>query len=173
MSVKLLIYLALVPVLSFSAAFAIGEEGMGQNVGHVDSAILANQGRAQLTATQDAAQGALPVTPGDGKEDTEKIKERQEKEYWCERSAYHRKRIEDAQYEVDKETELLSDLRDEVSTETGKDKKFIEKKINKTQDKLTSAQKLLKDRENDLARLQNEAHRKNIPSGWLQCRPAW
>src|SRR5208282_3797429 len=140
MSAKLLIYLALIPALSFSTAFAMGEEGGGQNVGHDDSAILSNHGNAQLTATPDAARGAISVKPGDGKEDTEKIKERQEKEYWCKRSAYHRKRIEDAQYEVDKETELLSDLRDEVSMETGKDKKFTEKKINKTQDKLISAQ---------------------------------
>lgn len=171
MLVKLLIYLALIIALSFSTAFAVDEAGRGQSVGQDDSAILTNQGKAQSAGTPDAARGAISVKPGDGKEDTEKIKERQEKEYWCKRSAYHRKRIEDAQYEVDKETELLSDLRDEVSMETGKDKKFIEKKINKTQDKLTSAQKLLKDREGDLARLKDEARRKNIPSGWLQCPP--
>ena len=171
MSARLLIYLALILALSFSPAFAIEEAGRGQNAGHDDSTIIANQGNAQLTP--DAALGAIYVKPGDGKEDTKKIKELREKEYWCKRSAYHRKRIENAQYEVDKEAELLSDLRDEVSMETGRDKKFNEKKISKTQDKLTSAQKQLKDRQSDLARLEDEAHRKNIPSGWLQCPSAW
>ena len=173
MPVKLLIYLSLILVLSFSTAFAVDEAGRGQNVGQDNSAIPAKQGKAQSEGTPDAALGAISVKPGDGKEDAEKIKERQEKEYWCKRSAYHRKRIEDAQYEVDKEAELLSDLRDEVSMETGKDKKFIEKKINKTQDKLIGAQKLLKDREGDLSRLEDEARRKNIPSGWLQCPCVW
>ncbi len=173
MSVRLLIYLATILAVSFSTAFAIERVGTGQNVGRDDNAILANQGNAQLAGTPDAARGAMSAEPGGGKEDSEKIKELQEKEYWCKRSAYHRKRIENAQYEVDKETELLSELRDEVSTETGRDKKFIEKKINKTKDKLTSAQKLLKDRESDLARLEDEAHRKNIPSGWLQCQSVW
>jgi exonuclease VII large subunit len=171
MSAKLLIYLTLIPALSFSTAFAIGEVGSGQNVGHDDSAVLADQGNAQLTGTPDAARGSISVKQGDGKEDTEKIEERQEKEYWCKRVAYHRKRIENAQYEVDKEAELLSELRDEFSMETGRDKNFIEKKINKTRDKLASAQKLLKDRESDLTRLEDEARRKKIPSGWLQCTP--
>ncbi len=146
----MLIYPALILALSFSIAFA----GSGQNVGHDDSAIVATQGNAQLTGTPDAAQGAV-------------------KKYWCERSVYHKKRIENAQYEVDKETELLSELSDEVSMETGRDKKFIENKITKTQDKLTSAQKQLKDRQSDFARIEDEARRKNIPSGWLQCPSAW
>jgi len=57
--------------------------------------------------------------------------------------------------------------------ETGRDKEFIEKKINKTQDKLTSAQKMLRERKSDLERIEDEAHRKNIPSGWLQCPSGW
>lgn|GEM_PF-2039491 len=173
MSVRLLIYLALILALSFSTAFAIEDVDKGQNIGHDDNTILANQGNTQLTGKPDAPRGALSLKPGDGKEDTEKNKELQEKEYWCKRAVYHKKRIENAQYEVDKEAELLSELRDEVSMETGRDKKFIEKKITKTRDKLTSAQKLLKDRESDLARLEDEAHRKNIPSGWLQCPSVW
>lgn len=173
MPVKLLIYLALILALNFSTAFAGDGADRGQNVGQDDSAMPPSHGKEQSTGTPDAAPRAISVKPGDGKEDAETIKERQEKKYWCERFAYHKKRIEDAQYEVDKETELLSDLRDEASMETGKDKKFTEKKINKTQDKLTNAQKLLKDREGDLARLKDEAHRKNIPSGWLQCQPVW
>ncbi len=173
MSGKLFIYIAIVLALNFSTAFAAEESGRGQNVGQDESAISPSQGKAQLAATPDAAQGAISAKPENGKEDPEKIKERQEKKYWCERSAYHRKRIENAQYEVDKEAELLSDLRDEVSAQAGKDKKFTEKKISKTQDKLTNAQKLLKDRESDLARLDDEARKKNIPAGWLQCQPTW
>jgi hypothetical protein len=165
---KLVIYLALIPMVCFPTAFAIGEVGSGQNVGHDNSAIFINQGKEQPAGTPDASRGAGSLKP----EDTEKIKEQQEREYWCKRAAYHRKRIDDAQYEVDKESELLSELRDEVSMETGRDKKFNEKKINKTREKLASAQKLLKDRESDLTRLEDEALRKHIPSGWLQCTPA-
>ncbi|HKN19444.1 MAG TPA: hypothetical protein VJW95_06580 [Dissulfurispiraceae bacterium] len=153
MYVRLLINLALILALSFSAAYAVPS----------------NQRDAQLTAAPDAAQ----VAPVEGKEDTAKIRELQEKEYWCKRSGYHRKRIEDAQSKVDKEAELLSELRDEVSMETGKDKEFVEKKINKTQDKLTSAQKMLRDRKSDLEHIEDEAQRKNIPSGWLQCPSVW
>lgn len=105
--------------------------------------------------------------------DTASAKEREEKDYWCKRTAYYKKRIEKAQYEVDKEDELLSELRDTDPLETGADKKYIDKKIAKTQEKLVGAQKLLRDRQGDLARLEEEAHSKNIPPDWLQCRPEW
>jgi len=107
------------------------------------------------------------------KEDSASLKEQQDKEYWCKRSAYYKKRIEKAQYEADKEDELLSELRDSGSLETGADKKYIDKKIAKTEDRLASAQKFLKDRQGDLVRLEEEARSKNIPAEWLQCRPAW
>lgn len=122
------------------------------------------------TAPSDAAQNTKISRP---KEDTASIKEQGEKDYWCKRTAYYKKRIEKAQYEVDKEDELLSELRDTDPLETGPDKKYVDKKIAKTQEKLMDAQKLLKDRQRDLVRMEEEARSKKIPAEWLQCRPEW
>jgi hypothetical protein len=154
MALRLLFSLILVSALSLFPDYTRGDGGANQ------------------AAAPDTAQGTKVSNPEDGKEDPGKIKERQEKEYWCKRSAYYKKRIEKAQYEVDKEEELLSELDEASSVEAGKDKKYIDKKINKTRDKLSSAKKLLKDREGDLGRLEDEARKRHIPSEWLQCQPA-
>lgn len=150
-----LLFLMFVSVLSISPIYARGDTG------------------TEHPATPDAAQSEKISRPQDAKEDTTSLKEQQEKEYWCKRSAYYRKRIGQAQYEVDKEDELLSELMDDEPLGTGADKKYIDKKIAKTQDKLAGAQKLLKERQRDLARLEEEARSKNIPAEWLQCRPEW
>ncbi|MBF0558568.1 MAG: hypothetical protein HQL08_07280 [Nitrospirae bacterium] len=155
MAFRPLLFLMLVSVLSLSSISAGGDVG------------------TEHAANPDPAQSGKISRPKDAKEDTASIKEQQDKEYWCKRAAYYKKRIEKAQYEVDKEDELLSELTDAGSLETGADKKYIDKKIAKTQDKLVSAQKLLKDRQRDLARLEDEARTKKIPAEWLQCRPVW
>ena len=120
------------------------------------------------TVSSNAAQASVSK-PESGNEEPAKTKEEAEKEYWCKRSAYYKKRIGQAQYEIDKQEVLLSDLKDAASKEAGKDKKYIDRKIKKTQDNLINANKLLKDREKDLARIEDEARRKKIPPAWLQC----
>jgi hypothetical protein len=155
MALRPLFPLVLVSALSFFPSHARGDGSAGQS------------------ATPAAAQSVKSSQLKDGKEDPVNLKEQQEKEYWCKRSAYYKKRIEKAQYEVDKEDELLSELKDTDATKTVEDKKYIDDKIKKTQNKLAGAQKFLKDREKDLARLEDEARRKKIPSEWLQCQPVW
>jgi hypothetical protein len=123
------------------------------------------------TVSPEASTGAKASKPESTIEHPDKTKEPQEKEYWCKRSAFHKKRIEQAQSEIDREEALLSDLKDAASEETGKNRKYIDKKIQKTLNNLANAHKLLKDREKDLARIEDEAHKKNIPPGWLQCEP--
>jgi len=155
MALRPLLLLVLVSALSFFPPHARGDGSAGQ------------------ASTQAAAQSAKASSLNDGKDDPVNIKERQEKDYWCKRSAYYKKRIEKAQYEVDKEDELLSELKDTGAPVKGEDKMYVDNKIKITQDRLSGAQKLLKDRKRELARIEDEAHRKNIPSEWLQCRPQW
>jgi len=96
-------------------------------------------------------------------------KENQEKSYWCKRVAYYKKRIDQAEYEVNKKEEVLSDLRDSASKETGNDKKYLHTKIKKTEKNLAGAHKVLKERKQDLSRIEDEAQKKNIPPEWLKC----
>ncbi len=142
MATKLAAFLFFISVLSFFPGHAHGE-----------------------TASPEAARGAKASKPENKNEDPDKT-------YWCNRSAYYKKRIENARYEVNKEEALLSDLRDAAAEETGKDKKYIARKIRQTEDNLTKANKILKERESDLARIEDEARKKKIPPEWLRCEPA-
>ncbi|MDP2753171.1 MAG: hypothetical protein Q8P40_02140, partial [Nitrospirota bacterium] len=94
-------------------------------------------------------------------EKAQKIKEEQEKEYWCKKTIQYKNKIEKIKEEI---AEAEKELSGENSMYLSyKEKKAIQKKIK-------SEKKKLKYAENDLAEFEDEAHRKGIPPGWLRCQ---
>jgi hypothetical protein len=85
-------------------------------------------------------------------------KEQQEQENWCKRANSYKRKMEKARDEV-------SEAEKELSSEKMCRKKRIalEKKLKKAQKQCTYA-------ERDFADLEDEAHRKGIPPGWLRCQ---
>ncbi len=83
-------------------------------------------------------------------------REQREKEYWCKKASVYRKKIDKAEGEM-KETE--------------KDRGAAEGRHSKTaMKKLGRAKGQLRDAKIDLRELEDEAHRKGIPPGWLRCQ---
>ncbi|MBI4683984.1 MAG: OmpH family outer membrane protein [Nitrospirae bacterium] len=91
----------------------------------------------------------------------EKIKEQQEKEYWCKKATQYRNKTEKIKEELT-ETEKALSAEGVISSSYSK-KKEIEKKRGKLQ-------KQLKYAEQDLSNLEAEAHRSSVPPGWLRCQ---
>lgn len=104
------------------------------------------------------------------KERAEKIKEGFEKEYWCKKATDYRRRIEKAQDDVREVEKEISELQNTGPPTTAKKKKSAEEKIKKLQKGLERARKQLRFAERVLSDFEDEAHRKEIPPGWLRCQ---
>jgi hypothetical protein len=101
---------------------------------------------------------------------TKEKKERQQQEYWCKKATQYERKVEIAQDEVKETEKELSELKDASFQGNSRKKKSTEKNIRSTQKKLEGAKKRLKYAERDLSDLGDEAHRKDIPPGWLRCQ---
>ncbi len=97
-------------------------------------------------------------------------KEKEDKEYWCKKANAHRKKIEKAQSEIAETEEKLAKLKDAASRETGKKRRPLESDIKKTEKRLKEIERQRKENERKLGSLEEEAHRKGIPPGWLRCQ---
>ena len=108
------------------------------------------------SSSDDISQGGMDV---DRRADSIKRaakQEQHEKEYWCNRARAYRKKIDKAAGEI---------------TEAGKDRGGAGRKQSKTAvKKLGREKRQLRDAEIDLRDLEDEAHRKGIPPGWLRCQ---
>jgi len=92
-------------------------------------------------------------------------KEKEDKEYWCKRANAHRNKIEKAQSEIAETEEKLAKLKDAASREAGK-----KSDIKKAEKRLKEVERQRKENEKGMSRLEDEAHRKGIPPGWLRCQ---
>ncbi len=93
------------------------------------------------------------------RESSAQLQKQKEAALWCRKSTSYRKLIAKDQEDV---KDLEASL-DELNGAEGKKKRNIEKKLEK-------AKKHLRNSERDLAELDDEAHRKGVPPGWLRCQ---
>ena len=90
------------------------------------------------------------------------IREDQEKEYWCKKASAYKKKIKKADDDV-KETEKEISQENNKSLHANKKTAQLEKRLEKASKKVEYA-------EADLGELEDEAHRKGVPPGWLRCQ---
>lgn len=103
-----------------------------------------------------------PGGSGMKKEMPAHVRQKKEGEYWCRKAISYRKRIEKEREDVQEAERLFDELKDIKS----KKKKSAERRVEK-------AKKLLMNAEKDLSEFEDEAHRKEIPPGWLRCQFDW
>ena len=96
------------------------------------------------------------------KDKNQNIREDQEKESWCKKASACKKKIKRADDDV-KETEK------KIFEENSKGL-HASKKTAQLQKKLEKDRKKLEDAGADLDELEDEAHRKGVPPGWLRCQ---
>jgi hypothetical protein len=89
--------------------------------------------------------------------------EQREKDYWCNRARAYQKKIDRARDKVKEVEQLASDESGGLA--------FTESRLKKpTRRKYERAKKELKEAERELRYLEEDAHRKDIPPGWLRCQ---
>jgi phage-related minor tail protein len=86
-----------------------------------------------------------------------------EKDYWCSKAQACQKKIDRARDKVKEVEQLASDESGGLT--------FTESRLKKpTRRKYEKAKKDLKKAERELRYLEEDAHRKDIPPGWLRCQ---
>jgi predicted nucleic acid-binding Zn-ribbon protein len=90
-------------------------------------------------------------------------KDEKEQEHWCKQANQRRKKIDTARDDVVKAEKDLSREKEKNSGTGGK-------KNSRLQDRLDQAKRRLSVEEKELHDLENEAHRKGVPPGWLRCQ---
>ena len=167
MSSKSLFILLMTCSLGLFSPLAMGEESTMQKEG------LSFTDR-DIDRYKKPSDNKTPVTTSTRRKEKEdnalRIREQQEQEYWCKKATLYKRKIENAQDEVEEWEKRLSELRDSDFQGSTKKKKIVEKNIKISQKKLERAKKQLEYTERDLSDLEEEAHRKEIPPGWLRCQ---
>lgn len=156
MSYKFLIVLLIVSVVGLFSVTADGEVSSVQK----ETPYFTNEDIEKYKKPSDS-ESQTPKIDKAAEKSSQKIKEEREKEYWCKKATQYKKKIERAQEEIAETEKELSGVN---GIPLGyKEKKAIIKK-------LKNAKKQLKYAERDLGDLEDEAHSKGIPPGWLRCQ---
>lgn len=101
-------------------------------------------------------------TREDRKMDARAAKDNLERERWCKRTTAQKKKIDKAAYDV--QTTEKAIRREEEKDFHGT------KKSKQLQDRLVQEKRKLAVEEEALSDIENEAHRKGVPPGWLRCQ---
>ncbi len=88
--------------------------------------------------------------------------ETQDKEYWCRQGAAINRTISDIKMEIDEIIAEYPDIK-------GKDIDNIELPNSGSQERLNVRRVKLREAEGALSDLEDEAHRKGVPPGWIRC----
>lgn len=148
--------------IAFAACVLVGLFFMG-STGRGESVVYTNEDIEKYRKPSDKiARDAKAPVARELKEQAKGAESQKEKDYWCKKATAYRKGIEEAGDNVKEAENKLSGLKP-------KDKK----KISQAQKNLERARKELRMRERDLSDLEEEAHRKGIPPGWLRCQFSW
>lgn len=91
-----------------------------------------------------------------------KSRGKQEQEYWCKRASFAKRKVEKAVQDVREREEEIT-LEQSKTVRTSRKNATQQSRLRKAKDHLFAA-------ERDLNDMENEAHRKGIPPGWLRCQ---
>ncbi|MBI5203406.1 MAG: hypothetical protein HZA11_00645 [Nitrospirae bacterium] len=151
---SLFILLLVVSVGLFSGS-AFGEDKK-------EAPVYTNQDIEKYKRPSDSKTGVVKTDNAERKkEKSQKSKEEHEKEYWCKTASSYKKKIE-------KVKDDIAEAEKELSGESSMNVSYKKKKT--IQNKITKSKKQLRYAEKDLGGLEDEAHRKEVPPGWLRCQ---
>jgi|MudIll2142460700_1097286.scaffolds.fasta_scaffold03828_5 DNA polymerase III alpha subunit (gram-positive type) len=94
--------------------------------------------------------------------DARAAKDNLERERWCKRATAQKKKIEKTQYDV-QTTEKALKREEERDFHGTKKSKQLRNKLEQEKRKFAAA-------EGEMNDIENEAHRKGVPPGWLRCQ---
>ena len=151
---RLIVPAVLIASAAILSALAAAEEQVPYYSGR-DTEKYRSSADAQPSGTQ-------KIRREERKKDNRMAKDRKEQDRWCGEATARKKKIEKAR-------EAVREAERDIARE--KEKSFhTDKEKNKLRDRLDRAKARLKSEEQELNDLENEAHRKGVPPGWLRCQ---
>lgn len=156
-----------------STAVAASGEAQQQDASPAYTNKDLDQYRPPATAVEPRVQEAARTfadRKSDSRQRSDAIADKKEQEYWCKKARQIKKSLAMAKDEVNEHTAKLNELSAARAQTTGKKMASLEKQCNKTSRDLKAAGKRLRERQETLAELEDDAHRNNIPPGWLRCQ---
>lgn len=95
---------------------------------------------------------------------------RNDKEYWCKKGGGLRKQLDAAKADMEKREKHIEELGESAAKETGTARKNLLNKMKKEKTELAAVRKKQKQAQMKLDELEEKAHRKGVPPGWLRCQ---
>ena len=96
--------------------------------------------------------------------------DKKEQDYWCRKATQINKKIAKDKEKTGELTVRLTEISEAESHVLGAQRTKLSKQRAKTEKDLKTAGKHLKERQGELAAIEDEAHRKGVPPGWLRCQ---
>jgi len=93
------------------------------------------------------------------------------KKYWCSKGTALKTKVDRAKDKVEEAEKVLADA--DNPTTVKKKKISTEQRHKSAERKVRSAKKELYRAEHELAALEEDAHRQNVPPGWLRCQSGY
>lgn len=150
-----LFILLLVVSIGLFPGFAFGEDKK-------EAPLYTNQDIEKYKKPSDSKSAAVRTDKTSEKSGkSQKLKEEHEREYWCKTATSYKRKIE-------KVKDDIAEAEKELSGESSMHISYKKKKT--IQNKITKSKKQLRYAEKDLAEFEGEAHRKEVPPGWLRCQ---
>ncbi len=150
---------ALVPIISIPVLFCTPAFAEKNPSAPEDGPYFSNKDLEQYKMSSDKGTADAKTTRTGTKEEKAKgSRENQEQEYWCKKATSYKRKIERGHDEISETEKELS------AKGLNRSKKVtLEKRLGKLKKEVAYT-------EEDLSDLEDEAHRKNIPPGWLRCQ---
>jgi hypothetical protein len=138
-----------------------GNDGSVQN----QQRFFTNQDLEQYKFTSDyrsEMKNDFQAVPDEKAGRRERILKEREKEYWCKKGSEAKKKIEKAEHSVALIEKEIS-IGESKTLKDGRKDQRLKKDLKKAGRQLTDAKV-------ELDEIENEAHRKGVPPGWLRCQ---
>ena len=149
------VFLAVLLIAGLLPVPAMGEDNPAQE----EAPYFSNEDIEQYKMPSDNKSRDARATKTDDREEKAREKKEQlDRENWCKRANLLKRKIEKAQDEI-------SEAKKELSEEN-----MSRRKVPALRKKLGKAEKQKEYAERDLSDLEEEAHRKDVPPGWLRCQ---
>lgn len=124
--------------------------------------------KATDSITVSPEKSASPQKDVSGPKASTKASAEKSKKYWCSKATSLRAKVDRAKSEVEDAERSLRET--ETGSVSRKTRSSSEKRHKSAEKKVRSAKKALYSSEQDLNALEQEAHRQNVPPGWLRCQ---
>ncbi len=148
----------LAPIIPALVLFCTTVYGEKSPSAQGDAPYYSNKDLDQYEMSSDKRNGDAKTIEKTKQKKAKVNRENKEQEYWCKKATSYKRKIERGQDEI-------SEMEKELSAEdlNRKKKVTLEKKLRKLRKEVAYTEK-------DLSDLEDEAHRKNVPPGWLRCQ---